>query len=376
MKKVLLMSGLDIEGESSFARQLIDLEQYLNHTGLRTILCSPMSRGENKTNSSVHQNVYKYRVSNINGPGMQHTDSFSELIRETGANTAILLGYPDQFPFLHGDMPDEVSCFLWAQFSKPPDINAIRDAQPVALTQKTRDFIIKAGFTGYCPIIPHGVDTSVFSPLPQADRRRLKRKMGLAGRFVVGTVAANTPRKRLDSIVEAFGIFSRRTENAFLIMKTDRVRSLDGSNLERIVAEIGTAGSTRIITADFNKENMYNLYRVMDLYLTLSEWEGFCIPVIEAMACGVPVVTHPVQGPGEIVPYKEYLVPGGSVFREGETVLLRADPDQAARIMEKIFRDPEVHERLKQRGLCEVRMKYDMRIVAGLWKDRIEASCL
>jgi len=393
IKTVLLMSGLDIDGKSSFARQLHDLGIALKHKGFHAVFCSPVMLSGIDSDNGIQPSVDKYRTSQINrntiqyhvyryrtspdpGSDTRHTDSFSELIRKTDANTAILLGYPDQFPFLQEDMPQGFSCFLWAQFSKPPDIDTIRRVGLVALTQKTRNFIKRAGFGGYCPVIPHGVDISVYFPIPETDRRRLKREMGLTGRFVIGSVAAHTPRKRLDTIIEAFGIFSERVENAFLIVKTDRVRSLDGSDLDRIVAEKGIADSIRIITADFDKEGIRNLYRVMDLYLTLSEWEGFCIPVIEAMACGVPVVTHPVQGPGEIVPYKEYLVPGGSVFREGETVLLRADPDQAARIMEKIFRDPEFHERLKQRGLYEVRMKYDMRIVAGFWKERIETGVL
>jgi len=47
------------------------------------------------------------------------------------------------------------------------------------------------------------------------------------------------------------------------------------------------------------------------VYMNLSEWEGFGIPVIEAMSCGLPVLTHGLQGPGEIVPYTETLAAGG-----------------------------------------------------------------
>ncbi len=368
MKTVLLVSGLDIEGKSSFTRQLVCLGSALNERGMRTFLCSRLL--------SEDVCVYKYRASWISRGVIRSARSFFHLVRETGANAAVLLGYPDQFPFLQSDVPDGFPCFLWAQFSKPPGLHTFRNIVPVALTQKSRDFIRKAGFTGPFPIIPHGVDTSVYSPLSAAERSRMRSDMGLACRFVVGTVGAHTSRKRLDIIIEAFSMFSERVEHVFLMVKTDRVRSLGGSDLNRIIAGKGVAANSKIIADDLSDEQMRNLYGVMDLYVTLSEWEGFCIPVVEAMSCGVPVVTHKVQGPGEIVPYKEYLVPGGSVFWEGETALLRVDPEQAARVMEKISRKPELKKKLKQMGLDEVRMKYDMRIVAGLWKDIIEINSL
>jgi len=368
MKTVLLVSGLDIERKSSFMRQLVCLGRELNDRGIHAVLCSSVL--------SKNGHTCKYRKSLFSGSMIEHTQSFLKLIRGTGANAAVLLGYPDQFPFLQSDIPDGFPCFLWAQFSKPPGLNTLRNVVPVALTPKSRDFIKEAGFTGPCPIIPHGVDTSVYYPLSVAERSRMRSDMGLAGRFVVGTVGAHTSRKRLDIIIEAFSIFSERVEHAFLMIKTDRVRSLDGYDLNRIIARNRVAANSKIIAADFNKKQMRNLYGIMDLYVTLSEWEGFCIPAVEAMSCGVPVVTHPVQGSGETVPYKKHLVPGGSVFWEDGTVLLRADPGETARIIEKIFRDPELHKKLKKSGLYEVRKKYDMRIVAGLWKDLIEMNGL
>ncbi len=376
MNTVLLMSGLDIEGKSSFTRQLACLGRVLNQDGVHVVLGSVVIHGRSGICQNGNGCMYEYRVPWIAGDDIKLVESFLQLIRKTNAGVALLLGYPDQFPFLRDDMPDGFPCFLWAQFSKSPGLHTFRNVLPVALTPKSRDFIVKAGFPGPCPIIPHGVDTSVYFPLSADEQDQLKRKMGLAGSFVVGTVGAHTSRKRFDTIVEAFSIFSERVEHAFLMVKTDRVRSLEGVDLGRIIVQKGVAANSKIIADDLSDEQMRNLYGVMDLYLTLSEWEGFCIPVIEAMSCGVPVVTHPVQGPGEIVPYDEYLVTGGSVFREGETALLRADPIQAVRVMEKIFREPELNKKLRQRGLDEVCMKYDMRIVAGLWEDIIEKNGL
>ncbi len=372
MKTLLLMSGLDIEGKSSFARQLAFLGNVLNKNGIRTVLCGPGPHGGSGAGPFGNTRTYKYRASWISDGAVNRAPSFLELVRKTGACAAVLLGYHDQFPFLRDGRPEGFPCFLWAQFSKQPDPSFFRYVLPVALTPKSLDFIRKAGFTGTCPIIPHGVDTSVYFPFSTDERARLKREMGLGGRFVVGTVGAHTSRKRFDIIVEAFSIFSVRVASAFLLMKTDRMRSLEEVDLGRVIGRRGGVSNVKIINADLSDEQMRRLYGVMDLYINLSEWEGFCIPVVEAMACGVPVMTHQVQGPGEIVPYDEYMVPGGAVFFEGQTSLIRADPVQAAHVLALAFSRTEFHEKLKKKGLDEVRLKFDMRVVAGLWERLID----
>lgn len=78
---------------------------------------------------------------------------------------------------------------------------------------------------------------------------------------------------------------------------------------------------------------MRALYGVMYLYINLSEWEGFCIPVIEAMACGVPVAAQPIQGPAEIFPYQDLIIPESSIHEEEGRVFLHARPDAVAGFM-------------------------------------------
>ena len=71
--------------------------------------------------------------------------------------------------------------------------------------------------------VPHGVDTAVFRPLPQAEARR---SLGLPlDRFLVGMVAANhdrPSRKALPPALEAFSRFVRRHRDALLYLHTAR----------------------------------------------------------------------------------------------------------------------------------------------------------
>jgi glycosyltransferase involved in cell wall biosynthesis len=332
----------------------------------------------------------------------------------------VLLGHPDQFrPLLHwgggGDPggtapPDEQTAgfdplFLWAQLSRPvgfrggssaethpqghagderggragtagvsfappPGVEAARlfgRAIPVPLTSATAEFLAVSGFARVRDPIPHGVDTTIFRPLARKAREDLREDAGVKGRFVVGTVGAFTRRKRFDKILDAFALFAASRRDAHLLVKTDRIRSLEGDDLARMAGERGVSDRVTFATDDPEEEGMARLYSLMDVYINLSEWEGFCIPVIEAMASGVPVIAQPGQGPGEIVPYRELLVEGGELVEERGTVLSRASPERAALRLREAAEDPGTMRVLSERGRGEAEARYDIELVAEKW---------
>jgi D-inositol-3-phosphate glycosyltransferase len=72
----------------------------------------------------------------------------------------------------------------------------------IPYTQFGLDELTKSGLTIPTTIIPHGFDSSVYKPMPSAEARK---PLGLAPSwFVVGCVARNQPRKRLDLLVQYF----------------------------------------------------------------------------------------------------------------------------------------------------------------------------
>jgi glycosyltransferase involved in cell wall biosynthesis len=290
------------------------------------------------------------------------------------ADGVILLGYPDQFAA--GRWKTRV--FLWAQFSRPPRPGSLEGLLPVPLTPATARHLEDAGCDPAGPVIPHGVDEERFTPRPGGSRGGRRRPDGSCpgrlrsrrtGGFTVGTVAANNPRKKLDRIVDAFALFLRGCPGSSLVVKTDRAVSTAGFDLREHVRRAGVSGCTRIVTGDLDAAGMRDLYRDMDLYLNLSEWEGFCIPVIEAMACGVPVACQPIQGPGELVPYRDLLVHGGRRIDDAGTLLVEPDPRRAADVLERARRNPGLLERLAAAGREEVLRRYRIRPVAERWLE-------
>ncbi len=361
-RPVLLASGSPLERKTSFARQLSLLASTWKRSGTAALLAGPLEREERAGALSFGRSCWR-----LEGRRWEPAD-IRGLIAASGAEALILLGYPDQFPFLVGGHPPGIPCFLWAQFSRPPDPGFLGGAALVPLTPKSGLFLHRAGCRRVEVPIPHGVDTSIFRPFPAGRRDRLRKRRGLGGCFVVGAVGANSRRKRFDLLIRSFSLFARRRLNARLVFKTDRPVSLDGIDLPALVDAEGLAGRVSLLVGEKSEARMAALYNLMDLYLNLSEWEGFCIPVIEAMACGVPVVTHPIQGPGEILPYRDTLVPGSRPREEGGSLLFEADPQEAAETLRRLAEQPELRKRLGLRGREEAASRYDVRRVVDHWE--------
>lgn len=150
---------------------------------------------------------------------------------------------------------------------------------------------------------PHGVDTKIY--YPRADKEAAIKALGQgkipSGAFVVGMVAANrgwskhAPRKSFPQALEAFARFARRHEDAYLYLHTEPTGDpgLDLGVLctalgitDRVLMPPWEAWHLHVMDNDF----VAGVYNALDVLLNPSMSEGFGIPIIEAQACGVPVI--------------------------------------------------------------------------------------
>ena len=336
---IMLVSGLPLEKQSSFSRQLMLLEAALKEEGVSVALT---------------------------GPSLRDFDPFYGNL-----DAALLLGYEDQFQLLTGRASGNFPLFLWAQFSRTPTTGSLSSFLPVPLTNQTVHFLQEGGSVHIGPVIPHGIDTSQYRPLSLDEKHAVRVQWGLGADFVIGTVGAHTRRKRLDLIVQTLSHLRRAGMEADLLIKTDRIRSLDGEDLEEIARKHGVHSYTRFITGELSEQELCSLYGCMDIYLNLSEWEGFCIPILEALACGIPVSCPPVQGPGEIVPYEDLFIHDYKVFNDNGSQLCEADPASTARVLANAAHRPDQLAYMRTRGIEESHARFDIREVAKQWIELI-----
>jgi FkbM family methyltransferase len=142
--------------------------------------------------------------------------------------------------------------------------------------------------------VPHGVDTAAFRPGEQAAARE---KLGIPpDRFVVLMVAANKDnpsRKAYPAALHAFAHLARKHPDAHLYLHTV-LRG--GTDLEAILDHLelrgraSAANQYAVITGAHDSDHMATLYQAADVLLSPSFGEGFGIPILEAQACGLPVI--------------------------------------------------------------------------------------
>jgi len=150
------------------------------------------------------------------------------------------------------------------------------------------------------------------------------------------TVGRLVPHKRQDLVVRAFALWQREhAQDASLALVGE---PLSPAYRARIVDLAARAGAMRVdVAGAVSDEELAGRYAGASVFLTLSEHEGFCVPLLEAFAAGVPVVARPVGGMPEV---------------GGDAVLWAEDDDLAvvAELLELAVRDEDLRGELVRRG--------------------------
>jgi len=155
--------------------------------------------------------------------------------------------------------------------------------------------------------VPIGVDTSVFCPKPEA-REAFRKSFGWGDdTFVIGTVGLNYPndRKGFIELMHAFKKLHDTNPNARLYVHTHWEGKMPNTvNLRRVAADLGIDKWVAVphqSAIDLNRIDqgwLADIYNGMDVFVLATDGEGFGMPLIEAQACGVPViVTRTTTGP-------------------------------------------------------------------------------
>jgi glycosyltransferase involved in cell wall biosynthesis len=138
-------------------------------------------------------------------------------------------------------------------------------------------------------VLRNGVDLERFRPL---DRDGLRRSMGLSG-DVIASVGHLIERKGHHLAIEALGALADAT---LLIAGAGEERA----RLERLAAARGVAGRVRFL-GPVAPERIAEIYNAADVLALASSREGWPNVLLEAMACGTPVVATPAWGSVEVI---------------------------------------------------------------------------
>jgi len=181
-------------------------------------------------------------------------------------------------------------------------------------------------------VIPLGIDHNVFNAsLPRIAEFSSQGPMILH----VGTFA---PRKNFENLVKAFAELVKVIPSAILVKVGRQDWPLEFERIAKLIHELKLTHQVIFLQGLADTE-LARLYRSTDLLVFPSLYEGFGLPVLEAMACGIPVITSNTSCLPEIA----------------ETAALLVDPnntDEIGSAMRQVLSDPELAQELRERGLA------------------------
>jgi glycosyltransferase involved in cell wall biosynthesis len=168
----------------------------------------------------------------------------------------------------------------------------------------------------------------------------VRRRYRLAERFIlyVGTIE---PRKNLPKLIEGFARRRKTGDLPHQLVCAGPYGWLS-RDIEELIDRLEVESALRFI-GYVPFADLPALYSLAEMFVFPSLYEGFGLPVIEAMACGTPVVIGQVAALAEIA--------GGAVEH-----VERLDPDALGEAMVRLARSPERRHHLSLVGLQRSRV--------------------
>ena len=199
-------------------------------------------------------------------------------------------------------------------------------------------------------VVPVGANPAVFRPRPEVRR--------VPGRIMT-TASADVPMKGLAPLLEAVAKLRTERDDARLVVIG---KPKGRSRIPALIDRLGLDGAVEFVHG-VTTERIVELYAQADVAAVPSLYEGFSLPAVEAMACGVPIVATTGGALPEVV------------GRDGETALLvpPADPSALAGALGHLLDDAELRSRIGAAGRQRVLERFTWRKTAEGTVDHYRA---
>jgi len=198
--------------------------------------------------------------------------------------------------------------------------------------------------------------------------------------FLCGMVAANKgypARKSFPEVLWAFASFWRRHPEARLYLHTTELPVHGGIDLDALLHALGIPEDGVVYFCDqyhnilgFPTEYMAMAYNAMDVLLSPSMSEGFGLPILEAEACGVPVITTNISSMPELT-WAGWQVPGQPFWTPMNSWVRLPSIDEIEECLELAWDskgDPDLAQRAREGAL-----PYDWgTLVENKWRPFLE----
>ena len=165
------------------------------------------------------------------------------------------------------------------------------------------------------------------------------------GRVNVLFVGRIIPNKRIEDLIGVFALYQRHVEPRSRLLLVGDYRGHE-RYYDRLQERVRRLGADEVVfTGHVDDDDLRSYYSAGDVFLCLSEHEGYCVPLIEAMAFGLPVIAYDAGAVAE-------------TLRGGGILLREKPPEVVAELLGRIHEDGALRAtvlRTQERALAAVR---------------------
>lgn len=205
--------------------------------------------------------------------------------------------------------------------------------------------------------VVYSASKEIFSPLTEEEKEQTKTKYTDGKNYFV-YVGAIHPRKNLITLLKAFSVFKKRQQSNWKLVLAGRLAWKN----KQFIKSLGTYKYRNdvVLTGYIDESELVKITGAAYVLIYPSVWEGFGVPVLEAMHCHVPVITSADSSMQEIA---------------GDAALY-ANPSDHTDIADKmmlLYKDESLRTNLVEKGKQKMR-EFSWDKTAGLLWDTILIS--
>ena len=211
----------------------------------------------------------------------------------------------------------------------------------LALSKRVKDDLVR--FFSIPPerirVIPHGVDSVIFSPVHDLKKIELKKELLTFIHPALPTdqiilFVGEYQRKGLESSIRAFGAIPSKIRQGWVLI------AVGGGSQEYFAGIAESLGISLQVVLVGHRQDILPFYQMSDVFLLPTHYEPFGLVVSEAMSCGLPSIVSRCAGAYELA-------------TEGESVIGISEPGNIQEItghLQSLIENPELRVKLSRAG--------------------------